>query len=277
MDPRISPDGKRLAVSLGDPQREIFIFDLERGARTRLTFSQASAAKMQPDWSPDSKTVVYTGTVASSGGGKTILYSKPASGSGTETLLENGESSLAGYQYGSWSPDGQYFVYLRRFGAMDHTVYARPANGGKEFKVVGPASPQANIIYYRISPNGRWIAYVSDESGRDELYIAPFPRGDGKWQVSTGGGDFPSWRGDGKEIFFLPVGTVSVTACSITEKGSELEIGTPQALFAAHFSAMGTFFDSAADGKRFLLNLAEDETPAPIHLVLNWPAELKKK
>jgi hypothetical protein len=142
---------------------------------------------------------------------------------------------------------------------------------------VGPASPRANVIFYRISPNGRWIAYVSDESGRDEVYLAPFPRGEGKWQVTSGGGDFPSWRGDSKEIYFLSVNSISMLACSIAEKGNELEIGPQQALFTAHFAALGTFFDAAADGKRFILNLAGDDAPTPVHLVTNWPLELKKK
>jgi Tol biopolymer transport system component len=277
MDPRISPDGKRLAVSIGDPQREIWICDLERGTRTRLTFSQAGAARLQPGWSPDGKTIVYTGSVLSVGGGKALLYSKPASGTGGETLTQGNDSSGGGYFYGSWSPDGKLFVYLKRFGPSDNTVYARPASGGEEFKVVGPASPRANVIFYRISPNGRWIAYVSDESGRDEVYLAPFPRGEGKWQVTSGGGDFPSWRGDSKEIYFLSVNSISMLACSIAEKGNELEIGPQQALFTAHFAALGTFFDAAADGKRFILNLAGDDAPTPVHLVTNWPLELKKK
>jgi Tol biopolymer transport system component len=283
MDPRISPDGKRVAVSYGDPQREIWILDLERGTKTRLTFGQpatgAAGVHIQPAWSPDGRDLAFTTTMPVSGGGKTAIYRKSASGSGAENAVVEDSHNDVGYMYGSWSPDGKYFVYLYRAGPTGNHVVAMAASGaGPSFTVVAAASPQANILYYRISPDGRWIAYTSDETGRTEVYIAPFPHGEGKWQVSTTGALYAAWRGDSKEIFLAsPASNQYMTACSISVKGSELQIGTQQTLFNANATAVGVDYDVSADGKRFLVNTNAYEAPAPLHLVLNWTAELKKK
>ena len=276
MDPHISPDGKRIAFAFGDPQREVWIYDMERGTKTRLTF-QAATARIQPAWSPDGKTIVYTSNVPSTTASKTFLYLKPASGNGADKLQMGGETDLSGYLYGSWSPDGQYFTYITGKGPTGWTLNAKPETGDSEaFVVVAPASTQSNILYYRISPDGHWVAYSSDESGQRETYIAPFPRGEGKWQVSTGGGFFPAWRGDSKELYYYNIAD-QMMACPIKEKGKVLEIGTPQPLFRANPTALGVFFDVSADGKRFLVNVTSDEAPTPLHLVADWTAELKKK
>ncbi len=276
MDPRISPDGKRVAVSYGDPQREIWIFDLERGTKTRLTFNQ-SGVNNQPAWSPDGKTIAYTSTFAVSGGGKTAIFSKSASGGGVEKVMVAETDKTGEYVYGSWSPDGKYFVYLSRGGEVGYHIEAKAIDGNSPaFTVVAPASVQSNISYYRISPDSKWIAYTSNESGRPEVYVAPFPRGEGKWQVTTGGADFAAWRSDGKEIY-VSTELQQYTACSVNVNGNELQIGTPQALFSANAAAIGVDYDVAPDGKRFLVNVAGNDTPTPLHLVMNWTTELKKK
>ena len=276
MDPRISPDGKRVAVSYGDPQREIWIFDLERGSKTRLTFNQYGVNN-QPAWSPDGKTIAYTSTSAVSGGGKTAIYSKSASGGGVEKVMVAETDKTGEYVYGSWSPDGKYFVYLSRGGQVGYHIEAKAIDGNSPaFTVVAPASVQSNISYYRISPDSKWIAYTSNESGRPEVYVAPFPRGEGKWQVTTGGADFAAWRSDGKEIY-VSTDLQQYTACSVNVNGNELQIGTPQGLFGANAAAIGVDYDVAPDGKRFLVNVAGDDTPTPLHLVMNWTTELKKK
>jgi Tol biopolymer transport system component len=274
MDPQLSPDGKRVAVSYGDPNREIWVFDIERGTETRLTFAQSGGAKVQPSWSPDGKFIAFTSALAS-GGGTNATFVKAANGSGSEKPLitvANGSSV-----YPSWSPDGKYIVYIWRVGPSGHSVYAKPVDGGDAFLALPSASPQSNIIYYRISPNGRWIAYVSDESGTAEVYVAPFPHADGKWQISTSGAGTPVWRRDSKELFYS-TNTGDYMAVSVIEGDHELKVSTPTRMFSANVSAVGLDYDASADGKRFLMNLANDElTPTSLHLVTNWTTELKNK
>jgi len=279
MDPRISPDGKRVAVSFGDPQREIWVFDLERGTKTRLTFNRSTGngVNYQPAWSPDGKTISYTSTGAVPGGGKTAIFSKSASGGGVEKVMVAETDKLGEYIYGSWSPDGKYFVDLSRDVAGGYFIEAKAIDGDTPpFAVVAPASPQSSISYYRISPDSKWIAYASNESGRQEVYVAPFPRGEGKWQVTSGGAHFAAWRSDGKEIY-VSTDLQQVIACAVNVKGNELQIGTPQELFSANVAAVGVEYDVTPDGKRFLVNVAGDDAPTPLHLVMNWTSEMKKK
>jgi Tol biopolymer transport system component/tRNA A-37 threonylcarbamoyl transferase component Bud32 len=276
MDPRLSPDGRKVAVSYGDPDRDIWLLDLDRHSRTRLTFTRT--VKTEPAWSPDGKMLAFSTSVPTSGGGRTLVDSKPANLSGSEQVLLTESATSAGFRYASWSPDGKYLAYVRREGPTGATLYAKLLEGdGKPFVVVQSASPQSNIGYFRISPNGRWVVYVSDESGRDEIYIAPFPRGDGKWQLSTSGALFAMWRGDGKEVFAAAT-SGSIDAYPIAEKGNELEIGTVKSLFTdGNLAAVGIPLDVSADGQRFLLNQAESGGTVPLHLVVNWMAELKKR
>jgi Tol biopolymer transport system component len=140
---------------------------------------------------------------------------------------------------------------------------------------VQPPSAQSNLSYYRVSPDGRWVAYSSDESGQREVYLTTFPEGKGKWRVSANGGDFPAWSGNGKELFYQNV-TNNYFVCSFTVKGQEAVIGKPQHLFQASTPGIGVPFDVSLDGKRLLVNHADEEMQAPLHLVTNWPAELKK-
>jgi Tol biopolymer transport system component len=281
MDPRLSPDGKKLAVSYGDPNREIWVFDLERGTQTRLTFTQSNAgsgAKIQPAWSPDGKFIAYTMSLIG-GGAVSTSNVKAANGSGTEKPLVDVGKTVTGTStvYPSWSPDGKYIAYILRTGPTGQSVYVKPTAGGDAFVALPAASAQSNISYFRISPNGRWIAYASNESGRDEIYVAPFPRGDGKWQVSTSGALTVAWRGDSKELFYSTV-PGDYVAVDVTEDKDELRFGTSHKLFAANASATGTDFDVAADGKRLLVNTSSDNgVTSPLFLVTNWEAELKKK
>ena len=132
----------------------------------------------------------------------------------------------------------------------------------------------------QFSPDGRWIAYASDESGRAEVYIQSFPIGNGKWQVSTAGGDQPQWRGDGKELFYIAADR-NLTAVAIGG-GTALEVGRPEALFLTSVPISGIVDDRnqyvpTQDGKRFVVNtLTNAENAQPLTLVLNWAADLKK-
>ena len=129
----------------------------------------------------------------------------------------------------------------------------------------------------RISPDGRWVAYRSNESGRNEIYVAPFPGPGGKWQISTAGGYFPRWRHDGSEIFYLTTDN-RLVAASVNGKGAGFEVGAVKPLFATRIVGGGNYqYDVSADGQRFLIDTApEQATSSPITVVLNWTAGLKK-
>ena len=136
-----------------------------------------------------------------------------------------------------------------------------------------PPSAQSNITQYRVSPDGHWVAYTSDESGQWEVYLTTFPEGKGKWKVSANGGIFSAWSAN--ELFYRN-STDDFFACTISVNGSEVVVGKPQHLFHAGTPGIGVPFDVSLDGKRLLVNHADAEMQAPLHLVTNWPAELKK-
>lgn len=151
-----------------------------------------------------------------------------------------------------------------------------PTTGdAKPVAIVQPPSSQSNLSSYRISSDSRWVAYTSDESGNAEIYITSFPEGKGKWKVSGGSGAFPTWSGNGKELFYEGIGQ-DFYSCAITVKGPEIEVGPPQHLFNMQTPGIGMGFDVSADGKRLLVNRAQEEAQAPLQLMTNWPGELKK-
>jgi serine/threonine-protein kinase len=126
-----------------------------------------------------------------------------------------------------------------------------------------------------VSPNGKWIAYTSTESGNYEVYVAPFPKGEGKWQVSNGNATAPEWRRDNKELYFLTVGG-DLYATEIRESRDELQIGTPKLLFRANIAPMGSLYDVAQDGQSFVIEVTAEGSQAPLNFVTNWMTELKK-
>ena len=267
-DIRLSPDGKKLALLAGDPFWRLWILDLERGGRTRVTYSDGTPA--QPNWSADGKMLVYT---ASNGAGQLFdIRIKPTNGSGSEQTVKSGHS----YYFPSWSPDGKFLAYLQSDGPGGESLWAMPQSGdGKPILVVQPPSPQYNIVNYRISPDGKWVAYESDETGRMEVYVAPFPKGDGKWQVSSIGAGFPAWRGDTKELFIKGFSD-DLFSITFQDKNGEPQIGQPKFLFKTNMYANGISYDVTADGQKFLVNKSEEAGAAPLYLMVNWTADLKK-
>jgi dipeptidyl aminopeptidase/acylaminoacyl peptidase len=148
--------------------------------------------------------------------------------------------------------------------------------GGAGRKPFAFLQTQATETNAQISPDGKWVAYESDESGRNEVYVTPFPGPGSKWQVSVSGGSRPRWRRDAKEIFYLAQ-DAKLMAAEIRPLGTSLEIGTVRPLFQVRPSFPGNVYDVTGDGKRFLVNSTTmDEIVTPINLVVNWPAALKK-
>jgi dipeptidyl aminopeptidase/acylaminoacyl peptidase len=274
-DLRFSPDHRRLVFMSGDPAWDVWTLDLERGTKARITFDKGPPN--QPSWSPDGRSILFTYTLPQ-GGGNLEIRTKPANGTGEEKTLV---SLPHRYLYPVWSPDGKYLAYIWGLGSQHQGIWAVPQTEGlsgitaQPFKVIEPPATPASVASFRISPDGNWVAYASDESGRYEIYISSFPKGEGKWQVSANGGAFPVWRSDGRELFFEDF-TGNFLAAPITARGSEIETGTPKQLFHANVTGVGLPYDVSADGQRFLLNVAGDETPVPLSLIVNWTAGLHK-
>jgi Tol biopolymer transport system component len=281
IDPVLSPDGTRLAVSIfvgNTGVGDIWTFDLKRETRTRLTFGPAAQSyyPYYPLWSPDGTTIYYMSQTQ----GLPHIYAKAADGSGSaRTVLETEDIAEAPV---SFSPDGRYLVYLRkvfRTEAGNH-IWALPLSSdgksadGKPFPIVQDSFDEGSA---KVSADGKWMAYQSNESGRREVYITAFPGGGAKWQVSSEGGIAPKWRRDGKELFFLD-GSDKMIAVDVNTSGGAVQLGTPHVLFQAP-GIQRDFgpYDVTADGKKFIINSGNlKEGTEPMTLVLNWPEELKK-
>jgi eukaryotic-like serine/threonine-protein kinase len=268
-DPSISPDGRKLAVALGDPLRTIWIIDLAQGTRGRLTFD--TAIHISPAWSPDGKYVAFT----SGAPPEASIHRKGVDGTTPDELLV--EEKDATLQTPAFSPDGKFLVYMRAVGPSGNGIYAVPLTGERTPRVVVPSpSPQTVLSYPRVSPDGRWLAYGSSESGRVQLYVTSFPSGSGKWQVSIAGGDMPAWRRDGKELYFT--GSSEVQAVDVNAVGGQFNPGPPRTLSRlGNAIANGRVFDAMPDGSRFIAPIVPTDASSPIHLLLNWPAELEAK
>jgi Tol biopolymer transport system component/tRNA A-37 threonylcarbamoyl transferase component Bud32 len=276
---RISPDGRKVAIAAGVPQSDIYVVDLARNLRTRLTFDPASHDS--PSWSPDGSRVVYQTEHGASaapgigaGVGKYSLHIKAANGTGVDRLLYQASDRQVNAPL--WSRDGRYIAFRNTNGPRGGTIDAIPAKGGKPITVVKPATPDASILDFDLSPDSRWIAYVSTESGVPQVYVSAFPSGNGRWQVSSGSGNNPVFGADGKTLYFNGQNFDVVEAKYSTE-GEEFSLTSVESLFRMHATpAGGRDFDVAPDGKRFLVNVVAEESSAPLRLVVNWTAELKK-
>ena len=191
--PRLSPDGTRIVVTTDDDDSDVWIWDLERETPLRLTFGPA--VELYATWTPDGRRIVFR----SQEGSRVDLFRKPADGTGAvEALTTNGR----GGEPLSISPDGKQLVYRTGIGLQNNDLMLLPLDGSGGAKPL-LADPKFNERNGEISPDGRWIAYESDESGRGEVYVRPFPNVDaGRWAISSGGGTRPAWARSGRELFF---------------------------------------------------------------------------
>ena len=269
-NPVLSRDGTRLAFDLADKSArkiDIWIRDLARKVNSRFTFGQGN--NRMPLWSPDGNTVVFT----SSRSGPGDLYTKTANGQGDETLLLKDDQMK---QPGDWSRDGRYITYNAIDPKSGLNIWVLPMFGDKKPIAIATTDfAESNAMF---SPDGRFIAYRSDESGRNEIYVRSFPEGTGKWQISTAGGSDPSWRGDGKEIFYR--GADQRFMAVDIRLGDTLQAGVPQSLFPGRVNLVGNVrnrYSASLDGQKFLFvaTLGRDAI-APTTVVLNWDADLRK-
>jgi len=273
--PMLSPDGSKLAFAVEtNGVGDIWVLDLIRKTKTRLTFGPQYSG--YPIWWPDGKSIIFSHGPSSA---TDSIYRQNADGTGTmEKLLET--PNIRDYPY-SISPDGQYIAYMRSDpkSTTGLDIWALPMSPDKsgEKKPFPVIATNFLDVTPAFSPDGKWLAYANNETGRMEIYIQPFPGGAGRWQVSTAGGSKPNWRKDGKELYFFSVDQ-QMMAVDVSQKGASLQLGTPHALFkATTVSGSSGAYTVSADGKRFVMNTVLPQSiTEPLTLITNWPADLKQ-
>ncbi len=264
---RLSPDGRRVATDQTDldgRHTDIWIHEPAQGATTRLTFDPSS--HQAPIWSPDGKQIMFNSNRKLS----THLFLKNADGSGSEEeVADLGAVSINSWD---WSRDGKY-VLVRKVNELWYLSWPE--------RVAKPLlQAKWTVRNAQFSPDGRWMAYASNETGSMEIYVSPFLSGNGKWQVSSRGGQEPRWRKDGKELFYVSADG-KMMAVAVTP-GASFKTGSPVALFQTHrrqpVSSQDVFsYDVSADGQRFLIATKMDEAnAAPLSVLLNWASEMEK-
>jgi Tol biopolymer transport system component len=279
----LAPDGRRVTVMVFDPAlrtHDLWLVDVTRGLRTRFTFDPGD--EISSVWSPDGSEIAFS----AEGKGRGNLYLRASNGAGTEEELEaDGLSNPL-----DWSPDGRFLLFSDSAPNQASDLWILPRFGDrKPFPFLKTPFSEARG---RFSPDGRWIAYVSNESGKNEVYVAPFLESSrartasapvtagGKWQVSVAGGAWPRWRRDGREMFYLALDNKLMVA-AVNGQGSAFEVDAVRPLFDARVVPNQGFsmYDVSADGQRFLINTPAEESPpapTPITLVVNWAAGLKR-
>jgi serine/threonine protein kinase/dipeptidyl aminopeptidase/acylaminoacyl peptidase len=270
IQPAISPDGRMVAIDRQDPQTgrlDIWLHDLTHDTDSRFTFGPGT--NYYPAWSPDGNHIAF---IARRAGGSGV-YVKPASGSGKEELLfESGESKSGT----NWSHDGKFLTFGQLGLKTGNDIWVLPnplgdAGSRKPFDFLGT---DAQEFYGALSPDGKYMAYTSDESHVRQVYVQSFPGKEGKFQISNAGGGRPVWSRDGKELFYIAADR-KLMAVEV-KTGARFEHGIPRALFEARISGT-SYYDVSPDGKRFLMILAQDDAAAAsLTVVLNWLAGVKK-
>jgi eukaryotic-like serine/threonine-protein kinase len=269
-DVSLSPDGKQVAATILDPAqrtRNIWIVDVGSGRRRQFTFDPAD--ELAPVWSPDGSSIAFNSRRQE----RTGLYQKPSNGAGSEeTLFEFPPETLAVNPLG-WTADGRSLLFVG--GTQGAAVLSVLPLSGERKPVTYLTGREAGPG--QLSPDNRWIAHFSGESGRTEVYVTPYPNRGGKWRVSTDGGTQPRWRSDGKEIFYVNRES-KIVAAEVTAQGDGFQVEAVRPLFGIRGGGARYAYDVSPDGQRFLVNKRiEDHSPSsPLTVVVNWPAALRR-
>src|SRR3989454_716091 len=268
MFPRISPDGRRVALGVTEHETQLWLYDLSREALTRFTFE--GIVNLNAVWTTDDKRIAFQ----SSKEGPPDIYWQRADGSGGPERVTTSEYPHAPM---SWAPDGQLLAFIEVNPSTQRDIWVLRMSDRKAQPFLRTRFDES---VPRFSPDGRWLAYISNESGRYEIYVQPYPGPGGKWQISTEGGTEPTWNHNGRELFYRSGDRMM--AVDIATQPS-FAAGKPRMLFAGPYElspATSPNYDVSPDGQRFLmLKPSEQEAAAPtqINVVLNWFEELKRR
>ncbi len=270
--PWLFPDEKRFITNRNDPQTttsDLWLCDVSGDNAQRFTLDPAG--DFGPLWSPDGSRIVWA---SARDEGVASLYQKAASLAGEETLLlQSGYSMFPS----DWSRDRRFIIYTQGDPKTKGDVWALPIIGSSETKPFPVVQTEAYEGGGTLSPDGRWLAYTSDVTGRFEVYVQSFPGGGGKRQVSTGGGRYPRWQGNGQELFYY-TGDGKLMAAAV-RSGESFEMGAAILLFEFRPGTLTGFTPYAVtrDGQRFLINaVVETEPNAPLTVWVNWAAKAPK-
>jgi serine/threonine protein kinase len=270
----LSPNGDQIAADIGlsaGQLTDLWIYNLPKHTKTRLTFDQHSSG---PVWSPDGTQIAFSRQTDT---GSQIVV-KSVSGSGDEQVLMNESQRTLPF---SWSSDGRYLLYRRGLTVMGQLKAVALNGEHKAVKLVDIKSTGAGAL----SPDSKWLAYVSSESAaQQEIYVVPFRSarddvglGRGKWQISSGGGSVaPSWRGDGKEMYFTSNSFIGIASVPLIASGDQVEAGPTQTLFDVGAHPVSRFFAPSRDGQKFYAVTYGPGSDAPFTVTLNWKALLKE-
>jgi Tol biopolymer transport system component len=274
LEPRLSPDGRRVAVTLEEQKIQVWLYDLSRERLDPFTLERGG----YPVWTPDGKRIAFQ----SNKEGPANLFWQLADGSGGLERLTTSEYLEAPM---SWSPDGQLLAYLEINPSTQREIWVLrvgdPSAGTGQVRKAQPfLRTRFDEVEPRFSPDGRWLAYVSNESGRFEIYVQPYPGPGGKWQISTEGGIDPVWNPNGRELFYGSGDKMMVVDIA-AQPG--FAAGKPRMLFEGRYERAPVpvaNYDVSPDGQRFLMLKPSEQAqaaPTQINVVLNWFEELKQK
>jgi eukaryotic-like serine/threonine-protein kinase len=275
LGPRLSPDGRRVAVGITEQDSQVWLYDLSRETLTPFTFE--GNYNPIPVWTPDGKRIAFE----SNKQGPLNIFWQMADGSGGLERLTTGEYIQVPM---SWSPDGQLLAFIEVNPTTQRDIWVLrmgdPSAGSGQVRKAQPfLRTRFDEVAPRFSPDGRWLAYISNESGRYEIYVQPYPGPGGKWQISTEGGTEPVWNPNGRELFYRSGD--KMMAVDIATQPS-FTAGKPRMLFEGRYEpgpVQLDNYDVSPDGRRFLMLKANEQaqTAAQINVVLNWFEELKQK
>ena len=270
---RLSPDGQRAAVTVVDQEsktRDLWLLDLGRGLRSRFTFNEGD--DLLSVWSSDGERIAFSSR-RGSGGVQQIYVKSVLTGEGASALVEDEENKFLV----DWSPDERYLTYAIQSPETSWDMYAVDLIEGGE-----PIPLQPSPFWEghpMVSPDGRWLAYFTDESGRKEIYVTAFPTGGRRWQVSPDGGAWPLWDPSGQSLYWIQLPGQALMKAEVDGSGEVVRIGEVSTIAEGLPTLVeGTYqYDIAPDGERFLFNITERASVPALSVVLDFPAELRRE